>query len=196
MERKIPKQPRAARTVDYLAEATIQLCDQPDPKFTTNHIAERAGVAVATLYRYFPDKNALLRFLVMREANNVSIRVQNIVNRSNATTAEALIEKVVTETMTMFDSRSRSTHNLRVLVQQDKGLFADVEKIRLKAARRLHERLREIEPTRFCEISDVKLKAIAEAFRAATFALERGSEDNKVDIRTRTTLAIALIGST
>jgi len=66
----------------------------------------------------------------------------------------------------------------------------------LKTARRLHERLREIEPTRFCEISDAKLKAIAEAFRAATFALERGSEDNKVDIRTRTTLAIALIGST
>lgn len=50
-------------------------------------------VAVATLYRYFPDKNALLRFLVMREANNVAIRVQNIIERSNATTAEALIEK-------------------------------------------------------------------------------------------------------
>lgn len=195
MERKIPKQQRAERTIDYLAEATIQLCDQPDPKFTTNHIAERAGVAVATLYRYFPDKNALLRFLVMREADKVSIRVQNIINVSNATTADALIEEVVRESMTMFDSRSRPTHNLRALVQQDKGLLADVEKVRLKTARQLHNRLREIEPTRFCETPDSKLKAIAEAFRAATFALEAGSEDRAVDIRARTTLAIALIGS-
>jgi len=40
------------------------------------------------------------------------------------------------------------------------------------------------------------LKAIAAASRAATFALEHGSENNKIDIRTRKKrLAIALIGS-
>jgi len=60
----------------------------------------------------------------------------------------------------------------------------------------LHEQLREIEPTRFVEISNTKLLAMAQAFKAATIALERGSEDRKIDLHTKTTFAIALITST
>jgi len=60
----------------------------------------------------------------------------------------------------------------------------------------LHEQLREIEPTRFVEISNTKLLAMAQAFKAATIALERGSEDRKIDLHAKTTLAIALFTST
>lgn len=195
MERKIPKQKRAERTVDELAEATIQVLDQPDPKFTTNHVAERAGFAVATLYRYFPDKNALLRFLVKREAERVSTRVLTIIDMSNAPTAHALIEEVVAESLTIFESRSRSSHNVRALVQQDDDLAADIDKIRLRTARRLHDRLREIEPTRFTEISDTKLNAMAEAMKVATLALERAHEDRAIDLSARTALVLAVIES-
>ena len=115
---------------------------------------------------------------------------------SNATKGDVLIEEAIAESMDIFDSRSRPAHNVRVLVQQDKDLAADVDNVRLQTARQLYERLMEIEPCRFPEISDAKLLTIAEAFKAALIALERGSEDKKVDIKKRTALGIALISST
>jgi len=66
--RKTPRQPRARASVDFVLEAAAQVLEATgEAGFNTNAVAERAGVSIGTLYRYFPDKGAILRALAMRE---------------------------------------------------------------------------------------------------------------------------------
>lgn len=66
--RKIPRQARAAATVEVVLEAAAQLLEKAgEAGFNTNALAERAGVSIGTIYRYFPDKRAILVALARRE---------------------------------------------------------------------------------------------------------------------------------
>jgi AcrR family transcriptional regulator len=66
--RKIPRQSRAQDTVDVVLEAAAQVLEASgESGFNTNVVAERAGVSIGALYRYFPDKQAILRALALRE---------------------------------------------------------------------------------------------------------------------------------
>lgn len=66
--RKIPRQRRAQVSVDVVLEAAAQVLEvSGEAGFNTNAVAERAGVSIGTLYRYFPDKQAILLALAMRE---------------------------------------------------------------------------------------------------------------------------------
>jgi len=59
--KKQAKQARSIATVNVIIEtATNILRHDGAPGFTTNKVAERAGVAIASLYQYFPNKEALL----------------------------------------------------------------------------------------------------------------------------------------
>lgn len=70
--RKVPAQARAKRTVDHILEASLQLLERDgEAGFNTNAVAERAGVSIGTLYRYFPDKQAILAALARREMETV-----------------------------------------------------------------------------------------------------------------------------
>lgn len=67
--RKQPSQARARKTVEAIIEATARILEaQGHDGFTTNAVAERAGVSIGTLYQYFPNKDALLGALIDREA--------------------------------------------------------------------------------------------------------------------------------
>src|SRR6195256_6764589 len=68
IKRRIPRQARAGETVSLILEATAQILEAGGlPAFTTNAVAERAGVSIGTLYQYFADKNAILIGLAKRE---------------------------------------------------------------------------------------------------------------------------------
>jgi AcrR family transcriptional regulator len=66
--RKQPRQARAQHTVEAIIEAAARILEeQGHGGFTTNAVAELAGVSIGTLYQYFPDKDALLGALIARE---------------------------------------------------------------------------------------------------------------------------------
>lgn len=66
--RKTPRQQRARHSVDVVLEAAAQVLEATgEAGFNTNAVAERAGVSIGTLYRYFPDKRSILRALALRE---------------------------------------------------------------------------------------------------------------------------------
>src|SRR5262249_61882136 len=61
IKRRIPRQARATETVDVILEAAAQILQAGGlAAFTTNAVAERAGVSIGTLYQYFADKDAVL----------------------------------------------------------------------------------------------------------------------------------------
>jgi AcrR family transcriptional regulator len=67
LPRKAPRQARARATVEALLEATADILRRDGyAKLTTNRIAERAGVNIASLYQYFPGKEAIVAELRSR----------------------------------------------------------------------------------------------------------------------------------
>jgi AcrR family transcriptional regulator len=61
------REAQARQTRDAILDALTQLlAEQPADEITTRAIAERAGVSQPTVYRYFPDRPALLDGLAHR----------------------------------------------------------------------------------------------------------------------------------
>ena len=70
--KKWPKQARSRATFDALVEAcTLVLPKLGYAGTTTNHIADAAGVGIASLYEYFPGKDAI----IARVIENMNARV-------------------------------------------------------------------------------------------------------------------------
>jgi AcrR family transcriptional regulator len=65
--RKQPEQDRSRATVDAIVDAAARiLVKHGYDAFTTNRVAEKAGVSIGSLYQYFPNKDALLSELMRR----------------------------------------------------------------------------------------------------------------------------------
>lgn len=59
--RKQPTQERARRTYQSILEAGARILERHGYEaLTTNHVADLAGVGIASLYEYFPNKHALV----------------------------------------------------------------------------------------------------------------------------------------
>lgn len=65
--RREPRQRRSREMYDAILEATAQLfIAKGYAETTTNHIAERAGISIGSLYQYFPNKEAIAVELLQR----------------------------------------------------------------------------------------------------------------------------------
>lgn len=67
--RKTARQERATKTVEAILEAAARILEAGGfAGYTTNAIAQRAGVSIGSLYQYFPNKDAITRALIARES--------------------------------------------------------------------------------------------------------------------------------
>lgn len=84
--RRKPVQQRSAQRVERMLEACAALIEELGyDGVTTTLIAERAGVAVGSLYQFFPDKRAVVQALTLR---NLERFMANVVQRFDSAELE------------------------------------------------------------------------------------------------------------
>jgi len=94
--RKTPRQERSRATVEALLEATTDiLIREGYTKLTTNRIAERAGVNIASLYQYFPGKEAIVAELRRRHGADQRAALRQVLAERTAGELESTIRALV-----------------------------------------------------------------------------------------------------
>lgn len=74
--KKVPRQARSRTTYDSMLDAAARLLEQRGyAALTTNHVAEAAGVAIGSLYEYFPSKEVIVAEVVRRTMAEVASEV-------------------------------------------------------------------------------------------------------------------------
>jgi AcrR family transcriptional regulator len=130
-DRKKPSQLRAETTVDTILEATAQILERGDVKhFTTNHIAERAGYSVGTLYSYFQNKQSLLRAIAQREiARQERDLLTHLSDVEKDHSDEDIIRTVVRSAVRPFGNRSALRLAIMKQLMGDSEIMAATEKV-------------------------------------------------------------------
>lgn len=81
--RKRPSQQRSSATVQAILQATTHILEHDGyAKLTTNRIAEKAGVNIASLYQYFPNKEAIIGELQYRHVKEMRQATQEVLSDS------------------------------------------------------------------------------------------------------------------
>ena len=108
-KRRIPRQARSAETVAAILEAAAQILEAGGlSAFTTNAVAERAGVSIGTLYQYFADKNAVLLALAEHQMRATLGAVGRALEPAEGRDAEARVRAMVRVLVRAFGDRARA----------------------------------------------------------------------------------------
>jgi AcrR family transcriptional regulator len=151
--RAIPAQARSTATVEkILAAAANILAHEGLPALNTNAVAARAGINVATVYHYFPDKVAILAELFRRD---LATRHQYLITRLEEMPSLAdmtgwgvdvigsLLQLRIQDPATAVLRRAcRTVPQLLELEEQENDRIADV------FAKLLRRRMRHLSPNR------------------------------------------------
>jgi AcrR family transcriptional regulator len=109
IKRRIPQQARSAETVALILEATAQVLEAGGlPAFTTNAVAERAGVSIGTLYQYFADKNAILLALARQQMTIGLASIGRALQGESDPSVEGRVRAMVRAMVNAFGGRHRA----------------------------------------------------------------------------------------
>lgn len=96
--RKEPRQARSRATVETIIQACARiLSDEGRAGFTTNKVAELAGVSIGSLYQYFPDKLSLVDAIRRRHLDDclATMRKSKATGLSPAQFAAKLVQAMI-----------------------------------------------------------------------------------------------------
>jgi AcrR family transcriptional regulator len=100
--RNEPVQARAALRIEALLDAAAAVVDEHGIEhLTTALVAERAGASIGTIYRYFPDRVAVLVALAERNLERMRLAVDRVLEAEHASLADTL-EAVVAAVVDTF----------------------------------------------------------------------------------------------
>ncbi len=125
--RRMPMQGRSVARVQRMLDACAGLIDEVGYEgLTTTLLAERAGVAIGSVYQFFPDKRAIVQALTMRNVEAYVERLETRISRAGITQWLDLVEVALDE----FIDMHRSVAGFRTLH------FGDVVDVHLLDAER------------------------------------------------------------
>jgi AcrR family transcriptional regulator len=104
--RKTPVQARSQQTVEVILDAAAQVLEG-DPGASTNHIAARAGFSIGTLYQYFPNRDAILAAIALREQTRILAGIEAALGELDPQAPEAALRKALRHFLHAFGSRQR-----------------------------------------------------------------------------------------
>jgi AcrR family transcriptional regulator len=98
--RKRPTQSRSRALVDAVAQACLRILDEEgDEALTVARISELSGVAVGSIYQYFPNKDAIVALLYERildeEAEQLLLVRERLVGAPLATALREILANII-----------------------------------------------------------------------------------------------------
>jgi AcrR family transcriptional regulator len=110
--RRVPVQDRSLARVNRMLDACAALLDEVGYEaLTTTLVADRAGVAIGSLYQFFPDKRAIVQALAMRNLEAYLTRLQARLGSGAISDWPEAVEAAVDE----FIDLHRTTPGFRTL---------------------------------------------------------------------------------
>ena len=93
--RKKPKQIRSKLMFDSILEASTRVLEEVSfEKFTTNRVAEAAGISIGSLYQYFPNKQSILIELERIANDEMAANIESLFFEDNHTSQEQLFKVI------------------------------------------------------------------------------------------------------
>ncbi len=112
--RNVPRQSRSQQTLDTILDTAAALFAEVGyENATTNAIAERASISIGTLYRYYPDKDAILKALAERYYSQERLLFESIfVEDTKYLPLPVVLDRILDPMMELYTSYPAYAHIL------------------------------------------------------------------------------------
>jgi AcrR family transcriptional regulator len=146
--RKHPRQRRSRATVDAIVEAAAQVFAAVGyAGGSTNRIAEKAGVAIGSLYEYFPNKAAILVAVAERHLDRMLAEIEGMLDdpQAGSPSLAVWIARFVEAMLEVHERNPKLSHVVLSEAPHPPELHACVLQAEEKLAHRIETLLRESE---------------------------------------------------
>jgi AcrR family transcriptional regulator len=111
--KKTPRQQRSADTVQRIQQALLEIiAEEGYAAANTNRIAQKAGVNIASLYQYFPNRHAIALALFEQAAAELAQLVHHQMLRSMTEPLETMLPRLFDQLLRFMEQKQAALLNL------------------------------------------------------------------------------------